>query len=316
MRQSEEGRDRVPEQRQHNIAPPAKHIPALDGLRGIAILAVFLSHFGGGKKSINPVVHLWSTVTNAGWMGVDLFFVLSGFLITGILYDTSQNVHRVRNFYVRRTLRIFPLFYGVLFLFLALTPVLHLVWRPEHLLYFLYLGNMTMFVPHMHSPGAMMTVEHFWSLAVEEQFYLLWPFIVWKIGNREKLLRLSVLIMLSALLIRVLLLAAGASTTLVYTMLFTRMDSLICGAALALLVRGPAHDRLSVRPVLLVSGLLTLAVFAYTRSPLHEAPLMLTVGFTAIAFFCAGLVYLAWRQNTAFAHWLCSPLLRFFGLYS
>lgn len=297
-------------------ASAPRHIPALDGLRGIAILAVFLSHFGGGHKSANPVVHLWSTLTSAGWMGVDLFFVLSGFLITGILYDTSQNEHRVRNFYARRTLRIFPLFYGVLFLFLALTPVLHLVWRPEHLLYFLYLGNMTVFVPHMQSPGAMMTVEHFWSLAVEEQFYLLWPFIVWHFGDRIKLLRISVLIMVTALLVRIALLSAGASATVVYTMLFTRMDSLICGGALALLVRGPARDRLPVRPVLVVSGLVSVAVFAYTRSPLHEAPLMLTVGFSSIAFFCAGLVYLAWRQDTAFARWLCSPFLRFFGRYS
>jgi peptidoglycan/LPS O-acetylase OafA/YrhL len=99
----------------------ARHYPALDGLRGIAILAVFFSHFGGGHKSTNFIIRGWSHVADAGWMGVDLFFVLSGFLITGILIDSADREDRVKNFYARRALRIFPLFYGVLFGFLLLT---------------------------------------------------------------------------------------------------------------------------------------------------------------------------------------------------
>src|ERR1700761_8041685 len=120
----------------------SRHYPALDGLRGIAILAVFCYHFGGGSKSSNWLIQAWSSIADTGWMGVDLFFVLSGFLITGILYDTAHKPHRVRNFYARRSLRIFPLYYGVLLLFLLLTPVLQLHWKPGHLLYFFYLSNM------------------------------------------------------------------------------------------------------------------------------------------------------------------------------
>ncbi len=90
------------------IAPATQHNAALYGLRGVAILSVMLYHFTGSYKGANPLLRLWSLVAGAGWMGVDLFFVLSGFLITGILYDTAHAEHKVRNFYARRALRIFP----------------------------------------------------------------------------------------------------------------------------------------------------------------------------------------------------------------
>src|SRR6266568_1801981 len=93
-----------------------KHIPALDGLRGLAIILVLLFHFtpeSGGHTMIG-VLTRW--VSRLGWCGVDLFFVLSGFLITGILFDAKGLQHYFRNFYMRRVLRIFPLYYGVLLL--------------------------------------------------------------------------------------------------------------------------------------------------------------------------------------------------------
>ena len=86
---------------------------ALDGMRAIAFMMVFLQHYCGLK---------W------GWSGVDLFFVLSGFLITGILFDSRNDLHRARNFYVRRTLRIFPLYYGIMLLLLLSSPVFHWDW--------------------------------------------------------------------------------------------------------------------------------------------------------------------------------------------
>jgi peptidoglycan/LPS O-acetylase OafA/YrhL len=96
------------------VAPANRvYYPALDGLRAVAFIGVFLHHYMSLPY---------------GWAGVDVFFVLSGFLITGILYDTQDEPHRARNFYIRRTLRIFPLYYGVLLFIFLLTPVLHWAW--------------------------------------------------------------------------------------------------------------------------------------------------------------------------------------------
>ena len=247
--------------------PSSPHYPALDGLRGVAILAVFFSHFGGGHKSTNFVIRTWSHIADAGWMGVDLFFVLSGFLITGILLDTANREDKVRNFYARRALRIFPLFYGVLFGFLLLTPVLHLQWRAGHLLYFFYLSNMIpVLAPGLPAPGTGVSLVHFWSLAVEEQFYLLWPFVVWVAKDRTVLLRICLAIMVSALVLRIVLLSFGVDPLIVYALLFTRADSLICGSALAILVRQPAGKSLPVRWILPLSGGLVLCLFLITGS--------------------------------------------------
>src|SRR5579862_4256705 len=97
---------------------PPKHFPALDGLRGVAILTVFLLHYGGGAQSSNPLLSAAGELIKAGWSGVTLFFVLSGFLISGILWDARHTQGWWRNFYMRRTLRIFPLYYGALLLVL------------------------------------------------------------------------------------------------------------------------------------------------------------------------------------------------------
>lgn len=295
----------------------SRHYPALDGLRGIAILAVFFSHFGGGHKSTNSLILAWSHVADAGWMGVDLFFVLSGFLITGILLDTAHRVDRAKNFYARRALRIFPLFYGVLFGLLLLTPVLHLRWHSGHLLYFFYLSNMIpVLTPNLPPLGHSVGLVHLWSLAVEEQFYLLWPLAVWFVRDRSKLLRISLAIIISVFVLRTILVARGTDPFIIYSLLFTRADSLICGSALALLVRGPSATFLPVRWVLPLSGAAVIVLFFIAGSGLHEAPIISTVGYTTIAIFCTCLVYCA-HQGRGWITVLCNQAwLRFFGRYS
>jgi peptidoglycan/LPS O-acetylase OafA/YrhL len=294
------------------------HYPALDGLRGTAILAVFLFHFGGGShEGTNLPLRLYLAFIRVGWMGVDLFFVLSGFLITGILYDTAHKEDRIKNFYARRALRIFPLFYGVLFAFLLLTPVLHLKWHAGHILYFLYLYNMVpMLAPHLSSPGSAMVLNHFWSLSVEEQFYLLWPFVIWLVRDRRRLLWISVAFMLLALGLRLTVVLHGGSQDEVFGLLPTRADSLLFGAAVALLVRGPAGKRLPATPVAIVSGLLSLLVLLSGHVWYYGTQLIATVGYTSIGIFFACIVYWAQTGEGWVARIFSAPFLRFFGRYS
>ena len=107
--------------------------PALDGIRAVAFFAVFLTHYR----------HLaWA------WGGVNAFFVLSGFLITGILWDTRDRPHAMRAFYIRRTLRIFPLYWGVFLVLLLLTPICRWQWSGAWLLWPLYVGNFVRLFTH------------------------------------------------------------------------------------------------------------------------------------------------------------------------
>ncbi len=300
------------------MGKPHIHYFALDGLRGVAILAVFLFHFGGGShKPTNLPIRLWLALVHTGWIGVDLFFVLSGFLITGILFDTAHKESRAKNFYARRALRIFPLFYGVLFGFLLLTPVLHLHWAPGHALYFLYLYNMVpLLAPNLGSPGSSMVLNHFWSLSVEEQFYLLWPFAVWLIRDRRKLLWISVAIMVAALILRIIIILHGGAQDDVYALLPTRADSLIFGAAVALLVRGPQGQKLPVMPVALVSGLVSVAILLSGHFSAYRVQLISTFGYSSIGIFAACLVYWAQRGQGWITRIFGVQWLRFFGRYS
>jgi peptidoglycan/LPS O-acetylase OafA/YrhL len=166
----------------------------LDGLRGIAVLLIYTFHYGGGLTSHNPIVRFFGTLTSSGWIGVPLFFALSGFLITNILWESQQHPrppHRLRNFYARRILRIFPLYFAAL----AMAAVIMLALGADFQ-YLRALLNEVFFlqdIPHFADATDLRTklpLFHLWSVAVEEQFYLLWPFLLLLCRTRRAALHL------------------------------------------------------------------------------------------------------------------------------
>src|SRR5205085_7512260 len=206
-------------------------MPELDTLRGVAILAVIFYH---GFSQYDTAGFSWPTrwfleSAQWGWLGVNLFFVLSGFLITGILLDGKQEQHYYRRFYVRRALRILPA-YLLLLLLLMLTYRIgisdrHISWSFIGLSFF-YLSNLTTFF------GVNMQYGPLWSLAVEEQFYLFWPPAVRKLSRRW-LAGLALAVFLCTPLLRGAMFLLGHTAEGWYTWLVA--DGLASGALLAIL---------------------------------------------------------------------------------
>ena len=159
-----------------NLPLLSKHMPELDVLRGLAIFMVLTFHglyWSGAHTSIH-VINLFIHATVVGWLGVNLFFVLSGFLITGILLDTRDRPSYYRQFYLRRAFRILPAYLAVI-LILILARFIQL---PQTVMSLLFLAN---YLALLRIPGG---YGPFWSLSVEEQFYLLWPTVVAKVSTR------------------------------------------------------------------------------------------------------------------------------------
>ncbi|GAC1363781.1 MAG: acyltransferase [Acidobacteriaceae bacterium] len=299
--------------------------PALDGIRAIAVLMVFADHFGGGSHG-GRVLQMVNNLRTRGWIGVDLFFVLSGFLITGILYDTRNDSKFFQRFFARRAVRIFPVFYLVLGILLLLTPIFQYEWRLGHLWFLVYLGNFfanrdfTLYeIYSANHPTAKVFIGHFWTLCVEEQFYLLWPLLVWSVRDRIRLLWTAGGISLLALALRIgmeMRFSRGMCELWIMRTLPFRMDALLIGAMLALLLRGPAADRWqrSCRWVFLAALAAVLAIFTF--SPDYDSPVLLTVGLTAVALASAGLVGMTLRHGSpAFRFFHTGPLRRL-GRYS
>jgi peptidoglycan/LPS O-acetylase OafA/YrhL len=140
------------------------HIPALDGVRGLAILLILFLHLldsnpETGSRFLNFVNHTIASF----YFGVNLFFVLSGFLITGILLDTLHQPHFFKTFYIRRALRIFPLYYGVLVLLFLLTRPFHYVWSGWQYFYLTYSANLALWYRHPLIPGSLNVNNHLHS---------------------------------------------------------------------------------------------------------------------------------------------------------
>ena len=283
------------------------HIPALDGLRGVAILAVFCLHYGGGGIYSSSAAVRWvGTVCRFGWTGVDLFFVLSGFLITGILYDTQRDSRYYRKFYARRALRIFPIYYLFIALAVLIVPFASLTAR--HLLFLVYLGYPAALIwPALVSLPILIT--HLWSLQVEEQFYMLWPWLIRRLKTTRSILMLCAAVGVAAPILRL------AFPSWSYASLPCRADDLVFGAALAILFRSQ-HWRSCQRcayPVLFASimGIILLCDLRHTTE--HTDPVIFTVGFTVIAIACGALLVLSLGPLSKV---FSSPVLRIFGKYS
>ena len=305
-------------------------IPALDGLRGIAILAVMLFHFKlyAFGEAGTLAERIYSTVLGLGWAGVDLFFVLSGFLITGILYDSRGQPSYYRVFYARRTVRIFPLYYAALAaLFFAIPHGLKLLERERAMLDLLehatpwfswvYLLNWPMGVYGFATvPGIM---QHLWSLSVEEQFYLVWPGVVRNLPRR-RLMVLCAGLVTGAVALRILchLLDRPEGA---YLWTFCRTDSLGIGALIALAMRGPA-DRLTLeryaRPVAMAAAAGLVGVVAWAGTTATGGFWMDTFGILLLAILSGGCLALCLGSpaGNLLAKAMSSPVLRFFGRYS
>ncbi|HEX8618837.1 MAG TPA: acyltransferase [Thermoanaerobaculia bacterium] len=209
-----------------------EHIGALDGLRAGAILLVLLYHLTPGRDSSHGVRTLLLKLADIGWSGVDLFFVLSGFLITTKLLAAREDEHRFRDFYVRRALRIFPLYYAALLVLLILVPALTTFPFADaraQLPYWLYYSNFRLLpLP----TDALLPIGHFWSLAIEEQFYLVWPAVIFFCRRRVSI-AVCIAIPLMATLLRYAFASSGAEWSTTYAWTFCRADGLALGALIA-----------------------------------------------------------------------------------
>ncbi len=281
-----------------------EHMPALDGLRGVAVLLV-LAHTFDLISRAGPI----DDTLNAGWIGVQLFFVLSGFLITGILLDTRDSPTYYRTFFTRRMLRIFPLYYMVLIVAFIIIPFdmdtpaghgSHQFWL------WTYTNNYAAaFGKEEHA------FPHFWSLAVEEQFYLVWPFAVRLVGRRGVVVLAPIAIGLAIAARIVARQHYGAEAAYMFTP--CRMDALALGALAAAMVRMPAtiFDRIPPLALRLGGGAIVLCGLAIGKLDRTGAP-MQYVGYTIIA---AGFA-LALVGTLSGSRILGSWALRRVGMYS
>jgi peptidoglycan/LPS O-acetylase OafA/YrhL len=254
-------------------------------------------------------------------MGVDLFFVLSGFLITGILLDTRERPRYFTNFYARRALRIFPIYYTVLAILLVLTPWLHLQWHTGHLAYLFYAGNLASNLnPDLALVRPAVSFLHLWSLAVEEQFYLIWPLLVLAVTSRRRLVWTCVGLSIAGLMLRVGLLAwlpHGVAYEWCYAELPTHMDGLLYGALAAIWVRTQPLEvilRRTRRALPWTVGVMALVV-GFSGPDFHTTP-MTVVGYPALAATFACVVLFALRRGSFVNRIGNVQLLRFVGRYS
>jgi peptidoglycan/LPS O-acetylase OafA/YrhL len=288
-----------------------RHIPELDGVRGIAAVMVFFHHVC--FTSISPAgwdrpIQFLRTLSSAGATGVDLFFVLSGFLITSILIDSRKSSAYYHDFYWKRALRILPL------LLLCLLGVYLFIPGSKT-----YVILSALFVSNFASVLHVQTTGPFWTLAIEEQFYLLWPTVVRR-RSVSQLKRWAVGVGLSAILLRFVAAAFGHYN---YDLTFLRCDGLACGALLACWFSQrnsyastpPAANRLIA--FALCAGILLLPVTLLSTDNLRTYGCLGALNQTGVTFVCGSIIaFLISHSGHRGLSWLRSPLFTFFGLIS
>ncbi len=278
-----------------------KKIPQLDAVRSLAVLWVFVHNADN-----YPSLHL-QMISGNGWMGVDLFFVLSGFLITGILLDTKRSEGYFRNFYARRFLRIWPLYYAVLLFMFVIVPFLrpseaHAVFdRSSPWWAFpLFIQNFVLRNPS----GATGPLGVAWSLAVEEQFYLVWPLVV-RFCSEAQLRKITIAVICVSPALRFWL---SLHQVDLYSNTFCRLDGLMAGALLAVVVRSdgfvPAKFVGHAWLAFLVSAPLALVIATY-----HER-------WAVFSFTAAASVSFVYLSLFSTQRWLQALLTNRFLVYT
>jgi peptidoglycan/LPS O-acetylase OafA/YrhL len=295
-------------------------LPPLDGIRGLAVVMVIMFHGSVGLARHNLLERALYSVFGLGWTGVDLFFVLSGFLITGILMNSREAENYFSSFYMRRILRIFPVYYLSLAVVFVLLPLIAPNDMPpiasglERAGYLFYAQNW------IHRTAFALT-GHYWSLAVEEQFYLIWPLIIASFAPK-RILQIIIGACAFSILLRFALIAQKADLQTIIWNTFARMDSLLIGAACSIALQSrPVVERLRrytwwlwCMPVITLGGLRLIS------GPFDQTvPLVQGIGFTIIALSYAGFIVaavLTMGSRSMIQQFLTSRFMRGLGKYS
>jgi len=284
----------------------------LDGLRGIAILLVVFYHNFGFVKYFF-----------FGWLGVDLFFVLSGFLITDILLNTVNKPGYFKNFYAKRVLRIFPLYYLSLIIFLLILPrikdfPLDFSFYIDHQWWFwTYLQNWFLI---FHNVGYTTTaIQHYWSLAVEEQFYIVWPLLIFIIRKPRILLFITVLLLLGVIGTRLYMWTMQIKDLNYFGLYtYTRIDGICIGSMLAILqfMRSRFINKYFTGLILLLAAMNF--VFYFVNKEFNFTyPYLAIVGYTTFAMLFAIIVHEVIQGNNKFFNFILNiKPLKFFGKIS
>jgi peptidoglycan/LPS O-acetylase OafA/YrhL len=284
-------------------------IPELDGIRALALIPVLYIHS-------NVIEHTGLGIFAAyGWITVDLFFVLSGFLITGILLDAKGKEGYFRNFYARRVLRVWPLYYALLFLVLVLFPRFRHeaqeLGRFSPWYYFFFLQNLFPF------GGFVLVLTPTWTLGVEEQFYLVWPLLISLVSRRF----FPVLIAAGLVVLPLLRLGTLYLThdwIYIYILTFCRADALLVGAALAYWMRSSSYSegRLLAfgRWAVLLSAVPMLWIFSRSIAARGRESIMI---YSYVAVAVGGLLALALSPGaTLWRRFLRLSVMQYFGKIS
>ncbi len=252
-----------------------KYDPSLDGVRAFAVMAVLFFHLPGASPGVS--------LLPGGWIGVDLFFVLSGFLITSILTGEldKTNTIRLKRFYLRRALRLMPAFVAMLIVTTALGAL-----SKSHLHDALQAGffaaTYTMNWYRAFSDGPLWLLGHSWSLAIEEQFYLVWPAAL-LLAKAEQRAKVVALLLVAVIAWRTWLHFHGATPDRIYYGFDTRADALLIGCLLAVC---PA-----IFPKGLLASTVALMVIAFgALAAVRESAFMQGFGMSAIAIAAAVLI--------------------------
>jgi peptidoglycan/LPS O-acetylase OafA/YrhL len=282
------------------------HLPTLDGLRGLAVAAVMVAHLPTDAaarihKYLPQLMHM------SGYLGVDLFFVLSGFLITRILLADRESGTPLRFFLIRRCLRIFPVYYLTLAIYAIVAPSTMLVWCAMYLsnYYFAFVKDDSL-------------LRHTWSLSIEEHFYLLWPLLAHRLAPRVSLRVLLGLMLFSLLSSTALVLArVPQAASLIYQGTPSRVWSLAVGALVAFSRRGVLSVSLRHSASYLVAGIVFAvgAIALGAKRLTAPAYLAMVPGYSLISLSGLMLALTTTPQGLV-ARLLSSRALRFTGRIS
>jgi peptidoglycan/LPS O-acetylase OafA/YrhL len=304
----------------------------LDSVRGIAVVLVIAYHtlLKSDDLTGNAILHSITNLTSVGWIGVDIFFTLSGFLITSILLRTRTSEHYFKNFYARRILRIVPVYLVLIFSVIAFAPKLEedfIAQLPKSLAMLLSFQQNWIVIFWDVPLSVYLAVT--WSLAIEEQFYFIWPLIVHRLRN-ETLLKAGVAYMALSFLARIVAVMfvekVGRMSIydFFYLMPFARFEELLIGGLLAILLTYEELKETIRKYSIPVFGFSFVCYVVMTvMSPVPTTPTFgyvpITIaGYDLIALFTAGLIaaFATYPETAWIRRLFQNGVLAFFGKYS